>query len=143
MTTYKKIITPDGRCMDEHRYVMEQHLGRRLVSTEIVHHINEDPRDNRIENLEITSRREHAQHHLKAKPGRPLSAMERAAIALRCTGEQTHFHKLTEAEVVQIRRLRAQGATCRELAVQFNVHSSTISRACTGKHWWCLQEKAA
>ena len=47
-----------------HRFLMEKHIGRKLLPTEIVHHINFDRFDNRIENLRIMSRKAHSRLHL-------------------------------------------------------------------------------
>jgi agmatine/peptidylarginine deiminase len=43
----------------EHRVVMENHLSRLLNTNEVVHHINHNKKDNRIENLYIMDKKEH------------------------------------------------------------------------------------
>lgn len=45
--------------MLEHRYVMEQKLGRKLESTEIVHHLDGDDLNNHEENLVLIDKYEH------------------------------------------------------------------------------------
>jgi hypothetical protein len=52
----------------EHRLVTEKHLCRYLTSTEVVHHINGNPSDNRIKNLMLfENNAEHIKYHSKNK----------------------------------------------------------------------------
>jgi len=78
-----------GNYMLEHRLIMEQHLGRLLERDEDVHHINHDPSDNRLENLMLVP---HAVHF------------------------RNHHSKLSPEQVREIRALKEQGFSNREIA---------------------------
>jgi len=57
-----------GRCVMEHRVIMEAYLGRYLNENEIVHHKNGIKNDNRLENLEVMDHADHTlEHHTDAK----------------------------------------------------------------------------
>jgi hypothetical protein len=48
-----RVIKIGGKSVMEHRYVMEQKLGRPLTPNETVHHKNGVRSDNRLANLEL------------------------------------------------------------------------------------------
>lgn len=56
---YYWIRGENGKPQQEHRYVMEKHIGRKLARSEIVHHIDGDPLNNKIDNLKLVSRTQH------------------------------------------------------------------------------------
>jgi len=60
-----RMILRDRKKILEHRYVMEQHLGRKLTRKEHIHHKNGIKTDNRIENLLIVTNESHKEHHTK------------------------------------------------------------------------------
>jgi len=71
---YNYSSTKKDGYMFEHRYVMEQYLGRYLTLKEVVHHINGIKNDNRIENLMLfSSESKHQKYHHKKRDKNEIS----------------------------------------------------------------------
>lgn len=64
---YIEITTGENKGRLEHSVLMEAHIGRRLLPHECVHHIDGNRSNNKIENLQIMTRSEHARHHMKQR----------------------------------------------------------------------------
>ena len=115
-----KAIKINGKKHDLHRYIMESHIGRKISFNEVVHHINGDKTDNRIENLEIMDRSMHSRNHMI---GNKLSDTAKRKL-----------RKLTVEQVIEIRKLKGNMSK-RKVANIFNVGSATIQDIWCGKTW--------
>lgn len=88
----------DGRQVAVHRLVVEEHLGQALTSDQVVHHIDHNPLNNDISNLQVMTRAEHLVHHLRNMPVKPW----------------------TEEEVAELIRLSQQRVSLDEIAIRLH-----------------------
>lgn len=109
-----------------HRLVAQAFIGD--VTRKVVHHKNEDPLDNFLENLDIVS---FFFHNILHHTGKPLP----------CNQGALHQNaKLSEDDVLIIRELANEKVypQC-ELSVMFSVGEGTISKIVSRKSWAYLK----
>lgn len=111
---YRKLKVK-GRLIDEHRYVMEQYLGRRLDRREVVHHLNGDIHDNRIENLELMDSKAHARLHFANKRGK-------------IWGQRTGSARFKDREIVDIMERLDRGESVKSIADHYKVGRRHIEK---------------
>lgn len=74
---YRSIKVGDKYVL-EHRLVMEEHLNRKLLPGEVVHHIDGDRLNNNIENLEVMEKKEHDRKHTTERHAQRRSESSRS-----------------------------------------------------------------
>ena len=90
----------------------------------MVNHIDNDPSNNYWSNLEYVTARGNQQHSWRTTSRKPPHQ-----------GEQTHFAKLTESDVKQIRAMRKEGFTYSKIASHFNTKPANVWFICIGRTW--------
>lgn len=112
----------------EHRLVMEQHIGRRLLPAEVVHHKDGDRQNNAIENLRLFRRNaEHLKHELTGRvPKWTEDGKRRIA-----EGVSKLRRKWPIAEML---RLHAEGKTAHAIAKLIGASRGCVARVLRRHH---------
>lgn len=122
--------------IDEHRYVMEKHLGRKLKRNEIVHHIDGNKSNNNIENLTIMSLSEHARLHAT---GRAVN--EKTKQKLREKNLHKPFYRRkSKKQIIEIVEKYKELKTYRKVDKFFNFCNGTTGRIIRGNEYYDYQE---
>lgn len=145
----------NGKDIDTHRLVWEQANGP-IPAGLVVHHINGDKRDNRLENLALMTPAAHSALHnnkhqrvkacevcrrefepapTKRKRARTCSPECMKALQSKIAKERTAGKRLTPDMVREARRRFADGETATAIAEEWGVDNSGLSRAIKGELW--------
>src|SRR5574343_198642 len=133
---YKKIKLSDGSTRDEHRLIMENHLGRSLLTNEHIHHKDGNKRNNEISNLMLISSSDHAKTHLiGVSKSDDVKQKIKDTLTGKYVGENSFRNILVDSDVIEIKHMLLKGIKHRIIAEKFNVNVRTISHINVGRRW--------
>jgi hypothetical protein len=126
------LIKVNGVWLSEHRYVMEQKLGRKLARNEHVHHKDENTLNNDPDNLELVTPREHLLHHNPGRrPVKPYKQCERCGAYIPQSDGKRYCSEKCRFYATHVTR------TCRVCGKKFityrSIKTKTCSRACASE----------
>ena len=125
-----KAMKVNGIKVNVHRFLMEQHLGRKLESYEVVHHIDGNKNNNALENLCVMTRSEHARLHGKKRECSKETREKQSKAAL--GKPRKDLRVLTDEQILYIRKVyrpKDPQFGVRALSRKFGVCHATIERS--------------
>ena len=125
---YVQAVSDYGVHTSLHRIIMERHIGRKLESDEVVHHINGRKKDNRLKNLKLMSLVDHVKLH-RADPKRKMSE------SIARSGESGNLAKLKDHQIPLIRVMYKLGMCLEGISEMFGVRKESVSAAARGISW--------
>ena len=123
-----------------HILVYENFHDYKLKKNECIHHVDQDPENNYVDNLKLMTKSKHHSLH-NSGINNPMFGKNHSQKTLKKLsnlnkGEKNKQSKLTENLVLEIKRLlNENNLTHKEISKLFNVHRTTISYINNGKLW--------
>lgn len=124
------LVALGGKTKMIHRLVAETFI-KKVEGKNLVCHKDGNPNHNNVENLywgDIKDNFKDAIKHGKL-------------YGLKCKGESHPAHKLTEDNVIEIKKLCKQGIPPKEIAERFGISQATVSDLKLSKRWKYLSKK--
>ena len=129
---YKKIRISSTKTRDEHRLIMEQHIGRSLEKNEVVHHVDGDKSNNHISNLRLMTDKEHRSIHCKELWQNPSYRLKRIEHVKQWHAKQDKSYKCRTLKATLV-ELAKQAWPChsgslRSFSRHYSIHHKTMGK---------------